>query len=215
MENSINFGKVKNTEIKKDSILVYNNSVNPMKFSIEEADDNISVIFPKNPLPARSEMYIYISIDGEKTSEIGNIHQLITFRTDDHKNPMKAINIVADISQDFSNYSKRDLKRAPKIEFDATTYDFGTKQSGQPINHKFNFRNLGKEDLKILKIEPSCGCTSAKLSSEVIEKKSEAYLEVIFDSKRKLNNQHYTIKLITNDPENPEIYLHIQGTLER
>lgn len=215
MDNTINFKTLKNTEIKKDSILVYNNSANPMNFSIEKSDECFNVNFTVNPLPPKSEAYIIISFDANKTDSIGNFHSLLTIRTDDKKNPIKGINIIADIEQDFSDLSKRQLKRAPKIKFESTTYDFGIQKNRQEINYKYEFANNGKNDLKILKIESSCACFSGKASQDIISKNSEAYIEASFKTQRKLDKQHYYLKIYTNDPENQVIHLHIQGVLQQ
>jgi len=43
----------------------------------------------------------------------------------------------------------------PLIVFDAESYDFGTVSKGDPIEHDFDFTNMGDEDLTIEKLVPS------------------------------------------------------------
>ncbi len=43
----------------------------------------------------------------------------------------------------------------PSIEFKAETYDFGTILPGDMIEHSFEFKNIGNEDLEIKRISSS------------------------------------------------------------
>jgi len=43
----------------------------------------------------------------------------------------------------------------PSIVFDTESYDFGTVNKGNPIEHNFNFTNNGDENLTIEKLVPS------------------------------------------------------------
>lgn len=53
---------------------------------------------------------------------------------------------------------------APKLVFESTSADLGdVKQSLGITSTIFNFKNEGKNDLVINKIETSCGCTSASV----------------------------------------------------
>ncbi|MFW5659430.1 MAG: DUF1573 domain-containing protein, partial [Bacteroidota bacterium] len=52
----------------------------------------------------------------------------------------------------------------PVFEFgdgseEAMTHDFGSMKEGEVVEHTFNFKNVGKSDLIIQKVKPSCGCT--------------------------------------------------------
>ena len=53
------------------------------------------------------------------------------------------------ILEDFSQLSKKQLKRAPVIQFDTIVYNFGKIEQGKVIIHDFVFTNKGKDDLKI------------------------------------------------------------------
>jgi len=59
------------------------------------------------------------------------------------------ITIRTFVTEDFSYLTKKQLKRAPKIEFDTIVYNFGKVEQGLVVVHDFVFKNKGKDDLDI------------------------------------------------------------------
>ena len=57
----------------------------------------------------------------------------------------------------------------PKIEFNATTYNFGKVNMGELIRHEFVFTNVGTAPLEILEVKPGCGCTTAGAWDKVVQ----------------------------------------------
>ncbi|MEJ2745266.1 MAG: DUF1573 domain-containing protein, partial [bacterium] len=58
--------------------------------------------------------------------------------------------------------------KQPKIVFDEKVYDFGKVMGVDKIEHVFKFRNEGKAELNINKVNTTCGCTAALLSAKTI-----------------------------------------------
>ena len=50
----------------------------------------------------------------------------------------------------------------PVLEFDSTTFHFGTIAEGEKVVHGFVFKNAGDAPLVISQVEPSCGCTTLR-----------------------------------------------------
>ena len=50
----------------------------------------------------------------------------------------------------------------PIIEFENLTFNFGSISQGEKASHSFRFKNNGKANLVISKVEGSCGCTILK-----------------------------------------------------
>ena len=110
--------------------------------------------------------------------------------------------------------SEKELKKAPQIVFDTTVFNFEPVKMGTTVKAEFKLANKGKSDLKILKMKAACGCTVAKLDNKTIKRKKEAIIEVEFNTTNRRGNQHKTLTIISNDPKNPVIVLHIQGKVE-
>jgi hypothetical protein len=57
-------------------------------------------------------------------------------------------------------------KNGPVIEVDQKTFDFGIVKYGDVSEHIFKITNTGNENLEILKLSTSCGCTKATINEE-------------------------------------------------
>jgi hypothetical protein len=213
MSNNLNFNNIKTTEMRTDSMKIYNNWGHPMEISFTQVPSFLSVKAVPSTLQPKQEGYIVITYDASKKHDFGYVMDRFGIRTNDAVQPLKTMNVSATIVQDFSNLSEKDLKKAPKIVFDETTYNFGKVKSGTLVKHRFKFKNEGKKDLIIHKVKASCGCTATKPSETVIKKGKTGEIEVTFNTKGRRNRQHKTITVITNDPTNPQIVLSIQGEL--
>ena len=212
--NHIAFNNMLTSETKTDSMKIYNAWGHPMDISFEQIPPHLKVSCSTKQLKEKGEAYIIVTYDGSKKNDFGLVYDRIAIRTNDATQPMKILNISARISQDFSNLSERDLKKAPKLSFLNTTYDFGTVAPGTVITYDFNFTNEGKKVLNILKVKTSCGCTTTKLDTKSYKKKKGGSITAVFNTRGRKGRQHKTITVITNDPRNPQITLTIKGELK-
>ncbi len=113
-------------------------------------------------------------------------------------------------------------QKGASIEFDSITKDAGKVMDGEIINLVFKFANKGDARLDILGVQPSCGCTSAlpnpnrlapgqsgqieiKITTEGLAAQSRTPAETVSLTK--------TVTISTNDPNQPQIVLTINGTV--
>jgi hypothetical protein len=62
------------------------------------------------------------------------------------------------------------VEEGPKIQITPERYDFGSvRVSGGEVTKLMTVKNIGKDDLKITRMESSCGCTSASMVVDGIE----------------------------------------------
>jgi hypothetical protein len=54
------------------------------------------------------------------------------------------------------------------LEFNKTTYEFGTIPQGTPAEAEFVFTNTGKEPLIIQRVNAACGCTTPYYTQEPV-----------------------------------------------
>jgi hypothetical protein len=110
---------------------------------------------------------------------------------------------------------KRDAeisKGAAMIEFDKTSFDFGTVAEGDVVNAEFTVTNAGKTDLIITKASPSCGCTVPTWPKEPIKPGESSKVVAKFNTNGKPNKQVKSITLFTNTAKGREI-LTIRGNV--
>ncbi len=119
-----------------------------------------------------------------------------------------------DVKPNAANNNTNTVPAGPTttIEFDETTFDFGTVEQGEKVEHTYKFKNTGKEPLIISNAKGSCGCTVPSWPKEPIAPGETGEILVRFDTKGKKNNQNKTVTITANtDP--PQTFLKIKGVI--
>lgn len=213
MSNHLAFNDMKLNEVRTDSMKVYNNWNHPMEISFPDLPSNLKVKLVPNTLAPKTEGYIVVTYDATKKNDFGLVYDRIALRTNDVQQAMKTLTISAILSEDFSDLTEKQLKKAPKMVVNQSTYDFGKVKSGTMIKFNFTVTNEGKQELIIRKVKASCGCTATKPAATHLKKGKSTEIAVEFNTSGRRGRQHKTITVITNDPVNPQIILNVQGEL--
>jgi hypothetical protein len=102
-------------------------------------------------------------------------------------------------------------ERAPRIQFDRSTYDFGKTSDAESVTGKFIFTNIGTSTLKVGTPAVSCGCTVASVNPEKLEpgEKGELTFTLTLGTARATLLKHITVP--SNDPEHPQVELTIKA----
>ena len=125
----------------------------------------------------------------------------------------KRIALSGNVTEDFSNLTKKQLKNAPKIKFQTETFSFDTVKQGTPVACKFHFKNEGKSTLEIRKIKTSCGCTAGSMEKMSYVQGEEGDVDVTLNTRNKNGNVRQIITIISNDPVNTETKVFIEGVV--
>ncbi len=89
----------------------------------------------------------------------------------------------------------------PQIQFDQTTYDFGTiREEGGKVTGRFEFTNVGTEDLVLTNVRPGCGCTAANYSKEPVAPGQKGFIEATYNPYNRPGKFHKNIRVTTNEP---------------
>lgn len=100
---------------------------------------------------------------------------------------------------------------APDIACDAPVHDFGNKSEGEVAEHTFTVKNEGDLTLTINNIRTTCGCTVANISDRELEPGETADITARFNTRGKRGHQSKTITVESNDPDEPQFGLTMQG----
>ena len=85
------------------------------------------------------------------------------------------------------------------IKFKHEKHDFGTiKEVDGKKDYKFEFTNTGKAPLMILKVKPSCGCTSTDYTKQPILPGKDGYIIASYDPKGRPGKFNKSIAVTTN-----------------
>ena len=118
------------------------------------------------------------------------------------------------IAKDESLFPKPE-ESGPDLRFDAYSFDFGFIEEGKQVGHSFAYENKGTEELVLLKVEATCGCTQAFLSEEKrIPPGGKGELVVGFDSTRRQGGESQIVYVHSNDPISPIVQLEIGGVIK-
>lgn len=99
----------------------------------------------------------------------------------------------------------------PDIYFEEPAYNFGEIFRGDKVEHIFRFKNSGKGKLEIDKVQSSCGCTAAIISSKSISYEETGEVKVTFNSQSYSGDVTKKVTVYSNDPDTPNYKLTISG----
>lgn len=209
----IPFYKITNKEIKTDSFAVVNVWDKPIKVGLRNIPEHISYKSEPEILQPNQKGSLIVTYNAEKKNDWGAVYDYLYLTINDKVVNNSRVSISADISQDFSKLSEKDLANAPKIDFKQTVYDFGTIGQNKKIEFEFEFTNNGKSDLLLHKIKATCGCTTVNPSKNIIKPGESSSLKAIFNSGTFSGKQSKYITVISNDPKQPEVRLRLTGNV--
>lgn len=93
------------------------------------------------------------------------------------------------------------MNAQPEIKFDSQTYDFGKiKEEGGKVTGRFEFTNVGNQDLILVNVKPGCGCTAANYSKEPIAPGKKGYIEATYNPYNRPGAFNKNIRVTTNEP---------------
>ena len=93
-----------------------------------------------------------------------------------------------------------------------TIKDFGVVNKGQRVTHEFKIRNAGDATLNITEVRPSCGCTVAEFD-KAIAPGEEGKIIATVDTRNFKGGIAKSVRIFTNDAENPQIDLVIKANV--
>ena len=107
---------------------------------------------------------------------------------------------------------KADGTLMAKMEFETSSYNFGTITEGAVVKHVFKFKNIGAVPLVISDIQTSCGCTVPDWQRAPIAVGASSEVKIQFNSEGKSGAQEKPVRVIANTFPN-ETVLMVSGTV--
>ena len=213
--NESAFVKIKNNEVKTDTIHFYNPGSSPVSVDFKIIPPHITIKTIPNVIPPKSKGYFLVTFNAGKNATYGYVTNRIYLSFNSDKKYDNFIKVSATIEEDFSKLSEADLANAPKIEYSSRTFDFGEIAQGKKVDFVFKIMNTGKKELIIRSVTASCDCTVALPTSTSIKPGGNTELKVSFDSQGKVGMQNKIITVISNDPGHATTVLRVTGTVKR
>jgi len=67
--------------------------------------------------------------------------------------------------------------------FAETKHDFGTVARGSDTSYRFKAKNIYKQDVELLSVSSSCGCTSPTVEKKVLKTGEVGYVTAVFNTR--------------------------------
>ncbi len=101
------------------------------------------------------------------------------------------------------------------LVFREKAYDFGSiEEVNGNVDHEFVFTNRSSRPIRIVTVNPSCGCTTPGWTKEPVAPGKTGFVKVSFDPKGRPGYFNKTLNVVI-DAEPPTIVLQIKGNVTR
>jgi len=109
------------------------------------------------------------------------------------------------------------LLAQPQIDFpDGTTLDWGiVRPKDHPLNGKMIIKNSGTDTLKILNVQPTCGCTYAPLSKNLLLPGESTDLVITLSISNFEGPISKHIRIYSNDPKHSLMDVELKANIQR
>ena len=97
--------------------------------------------------------------------------------------------------------------------FNVTNHNFGTVARGSKTEFRFTFRNLYKEDLHVVGVRTSCGCTSPEVTKRDLKTHETSEIVAKFNTRTFLGQHGATLTVTFDKPFFAEVQLRVAGNI--
>jgi Protein of unknown function (DUF1573) len=94
--------------------------------------------------------------------------------------------------------SKTKQVKGPGIEITPADHDFGKVEQNQKLETEFEIRNIGSEELNIIRISTTCGCTAALTSERLVKPGETTKLKVTLETRMYKGDIERSVSIATN-----------------
>ncbi|MHC4728700.1 MAG: DUF1573 domain-containing protein [Planctomycetota bacterium] len=103
---------------------------------------------------------------------------------------------------------------APVIKVKNRSHDFGKVGPNKKYTCEFNFSNVGKDTLKITKIQSTCGCTVPQLKKKSYKPGESGTINVTFRTPSREGKTTKRLYILSNDKKSPKFGLTLKADIE-
>ena len=104
-------------------------------------------------------------------------------------------------------------EKQPHIFCEEPTFDFGSRDTSETVDHTFVLKNTGTADLEIRRVQPACGCTTAELEKKLVLPGESSRISAKLSLAGRTGELQKPILIESNDPTNPAFQLVMKGVV--
>ena len=100
-----------------------------------------------------------------------------------------------------------------KQMFSETSHSFGTVAKGAKTEYRFTFRNKFKEDVHVVGVRTSCGCTTPSVTKKDLKTHETSEVVAVFNTKTFVGQHGATLTVTFDKPFRAEVQLRVTGNI--
>ncbi len=97
--------------------------------------------------------------------------------------------------------------------FNESAHDFGIVAAGTEAVHRFEFQNIYKEDVRVVSVRSSCGCTSATIEKQDLKTYEKSAVVARFNTVAFRDQKQATLTVTLDRPYPAEVQLIVRGNI--
>lgn len=216
-QNEIIFiGDVKKGKSKSIFFSVYNQSTDTVSPIIKDVPSYVKASIIPSEIPPGEQASVAFYFDAFYCDKWGAINEKVTFVTDKSNEETFPIEYIANVLPDFSKMTPGQQLKAPVIGIENECVDFGqVNRKGEPLTREFVIKNQGKDVLEIYRVySPNEGIELDVEKTKIKGGRSANVKVTVNPLQLKGELLNATIKMVVNDPINPQPIVRVVGELK-
>lgn len=208
----LNFGETPRlNQSKTMEVKVFNDGDDSIAITgFDEVPSFLNMSTSKTSIAPGDSARVIARFNGNDSIVPGVYKGSMKFNSTDRFYPTKGLNYFVEILPDFSNWSRRQMRKAPKAELLSPEVNMGNMKAGGISESHIQLKNSGKSPLRIYRFTTDCSCAVLSPPSS-IDAGETVNIPVKFDALFKEGHQSKVITLYTNDPTQPKLELLVKA----
>lgn len=202
---------------KSEAVMVANISDRPVKVNFAEVSPHLTVNVTPNPIPAQSTAELSFTVTASRDLWGKNFYwasPVVDGKAVKEASGESRLGFWAFTKENFSGLTDEEKSKGPRPMFGESTYSFGKVKKGETVHAEFTFRNEGKKDFCVYRVNADACCWSHS-DIPVAEPGKSVTFRVHLDTANMPVGEALTIvTLTTNSPLRPIVNLFIAGWIE-
>ena len=91
------------------------------------------------------------------------------------------------------------------------SHDFGTVARGSKQEFSFKLKNIYKEDVHLVRVRSSCGCTSPRITKHTLKTHETSEIVTVLNTRSFLGRKGATLTVVIDRPYYAEVQLHVDS----
>lgn len=216
-KNSLNFGTMTYGEKKQLEIEYANQTDQPIKveYLMRDQDSYLKTVITLEEVQPKQTGKVQVALVSGECPLYGPVDARIYLMINGKKviSDEYAVNINANIKEDFSNMTVEQKQQAPIVELDRNI-ELGTVKAGKKASFKVALKNAGINPLIVRRVVLNDPLVSITQPKSAIKGGHKGEMKIDIKATDKTSLYQRTATIITNDPENSVIIVKLSWTVE-